>query len=145
MSSLVVINKDYRLKIQSVMLVFSTGFVNYSLSTLLSVSSPLPLPFVKSILYVLYTRIQCEREGGRKYGVIGGEGPQTENTPAAKSLRILILKRDIWNRKSFLIKMACELIQSFKKWRDSAVRFMLACTVVYINYNLLIMRGVRML
>jgi hypothetical protein len=36
MSSLLVFNGVYMLEIQSVMLVFSTGFVNYSTSNLLS-------------------------------------------------------------------------------------------------------------
>ncbi len=48
------------------------------------VSSP-PLPVWISILY---TSIQCVRG---EYGVIGGEGPPTDKTPAAKSLY-----RSIW-------------------------------------------------
>jgi hypothetical protein len=66
MSSLLVFNRVYRLEIQSVMLVFSTDFVNYCPSTFSLVSSP-PLP-----PYTLYTCIQCVR--GEEYGVIGGEG-----------------------------------------------------------------------
>ena len=46
MSSSRVFNRVYRLEIQSVMLVFSTGFVNNCPSNLLQVSSP-PLSTVK--------------------------------------------------------------------------------------------------
>jgi hypothetical protein len=63
MSSLLAFNRVYRLEIQSVMLAFSTGFVNYCLSNLLS----------GVIKYtVLYARIQCVRV---VVWVIGGEGP----------------------------------------------------------------------
>jgi hypothetical protein len=54
MSSLLVLNGVYRLEIQSVMLVISTGFVNYCPSNLLSG--------------------QCVRGGSMGMGVIGGEG-----------------------------------------------------------------------
>jgi hypothetical protein len=44
MSSLPVFNRVYRLEIQSVMLVFSTGFVNFCRYICLSGSPPPPLP-----------------------------------------------------------------------------------------------------
>ncbi len=49
-----------RLEIQSVTLVFSTGFVNYAPLTFSLVSSPPPLPCVNKYT-VLYTRKQCLR------------------------------------------------------------------------------------
>jgi hypothetical protein len=42
MSSLLVFNRVYRLEIQSAMLEFLTGFVNYCPSNLYLVSTPLP-------------------------------------------------------------------------------------------------------
>ena len=65
MLSLLVFHRVYRLEIQSVMLVFLTGFVNYCHSNLLLVSSP---PCVNK--YTVYTSTVCK--GG--YGVIGWEG-----------------------------------------------------------------------
>jgi hypothetical protein len=50
------------LEIQSVMLSVMTGFVNYYPLTFPLVSSP-PSPFPVGIS-ILYTRIQCVREGG---------------------------------------------------------------------------------
>jgi hypothetical protein len=61
MSSLLVFNGVYRLEIQSVMLVFSTGFVNYC--------PPSPPPNVKK--YTVYTYTVCK---GGEYGDIGGDG-----------------------------------------------------------------------
>ncbi len=59
MSSLLVLSRVYRLEIpeiQSVMLVFSPGFVNYCLSNLLSgLLSPSPLPCVNK--YYVYTSV----------------------------------------------------------------------------------------
>ncbi len=82
MSSLLVFNRVYRLEILSVMLVFSTSFVNYCPSNLLSGWLPLPpspLPCVNK--YTVYAYSVCKRG---KYGVIGERRPQTDKTPAAK-------------------------------------------------------------
>ncbi len=78
------------------MLVFSTGFVNYCPSNLLSgllSRPPSPLPCVNK--YSVYTYAVCmvgvwvhRREGL----------PQTDETPAAKSLyRTVSLDSDIWH------------------------------------------------
>jgi hypothetical protein len=85
MSSLLVFNRVYRLEIQSVMFVFSTGFVNYCASNLFSwlAPPPPPLPWVNK--HAIYTYTVC-KGGSTEYGVIGGEGASNRNTPAAKSL-----------------------------------------------------------
>ncbi len=71
MPSLVLFYRVYQLEIQSVMLVFSTGFVNFCPSNLLSgqLSPPTPLPSVNK--YTVYTYTLCK---GGEYGVIGGKG-----------------------------------------------------------------------
>ncbi len=70
MSSLLVYSRVYRLDIQSIMLVFSTGFVNNCPFNRLSGKlSPLP-PFLCEKVYTVYTYTVCK---GREYGVIGGE------------------------------------------------------------------------
>jgi hypothetical protein len=63
MSSLLVFNRVYRLEIQSVIWVFSTGFVNYCPSNLLSgyLSRLPPLPFVNK--YTIYTYTGCKVGG----------------------------------------------------------------------------------
>jgi hypothetical protein len=69
MSSLLVFNRVYRLEIQSVMLVFSTGFLNYCLlSGYLSLPSPTP-PRVNK--YTVYTYTKCK---GGSMGVVSGDG-----------------------------------------------------------------------
>jgi hypothetical protein len=76
MSSLLVFNRVYRLEMQSVTLAFSTSFVNYCPSNLLSgyQSPPLPLlPCVKK--YTVYTYTGCE--GGGSRGLKEGEGAAT--------------------------------------------------------------------
>jgi hypothetical protein len=83
MSSLLVFNRVYRREIQSVMLVFSTGFVNYCPSTFCLIRSPPPcLPCVNK--YTVYTYTVCK--GGGEYGIIGVEGASDRSTPVAKSL-----------------------------------------------------------
>jgi hypothetical protein len=62
MSSLLVFNRVYRLEIQSVMLVFSTSFVKYYPSNLLSGSPPPPPPPSQSQSTVYMYR-QCDWEG----------------------------------------------------------------------------------
>jgi hypothetical protein len=66
MPSLLVSNRVYRPEIQSVRLVFSTGFVNYYLS--------LTFSLIIAPLYTVSTYTVCKGEGGGEYGVIGGEG-----------------------------------------------------------------------
>ncbi len=60
----------YSLETQSVMLVFSTGFVYYCPFPLLSGKSPPPIPCVNK--YTVYTYTVCKGNG--EYEVIGGEG-----------------------------------------------------------------------
>ncbi len=72
MSSLLLFNRVYRLEIQSVMLVFSTPFVNQRPSTFSPVHLPHPLP--------------CTTPNKTQEG----RGPQT---PAAKSLYLSILRK----------------------------------------------------
>ncbi len=68
------------------MLVFSTGFMNYCPSNLLS-GYLLPLP--PSLCELMYfINVYSVLRGG---GVIGGEGPQTDKRPAAKYLYMLII------------------------------------------------------
>jgi hypothetical protein len=87
MPSLLVFNRVYRREIQPVTLVFSTGFVAVSLVSSLS------LPCGNK--YTVYTYTVCK---WWEYWVIGGEGPQTDKTPAAKSLyRSIFLDNDIWH------------------------------------------------
>jgi hypothetical protein len=74
MSSLLVFIRVYRLEIYSVILVFSTVFVDYCPSNLLSDCSS-----------ILYTRKQGVNGGGR-IGSKVGRGPQADETPAAQSL-----------------------------------------------------------
>jgi hypothetical protein len=64
MSSLLGFNRVYRLEIQSVMLVFSTGFVYYCHSNLLSLPSPPPLFCVDKYTCIYVPGIQCVRGGG---------------------------------------------------------------------------------
>ena len=74
MPSLLVFNRAYRLEIQSVMLVFSTGFVNSAPLTFSLVSSPFPtppFPCVNKYTVLTYT-VQYVRGVG-EYGVIGGK------------------------------------------------------------------------
>jgi hypothetical protein len=71
MSSLLLLNRVYKLEIQSVLLVFLTSFVNYCPSIFVSGKLPPALPFVNKYT-ILYTRIQYVR--GWEHGVIGGEG-----------------------------------------------------------------------
>ncbi len=81
--SLLVFTRVCRLEIQSVMLVFSSSFVNYCPSNLISGKlSPLPPPCVNK--YTVYTYTVCKRGGSM--GSSEGRGPQTDITPAAKSL-----------------------------------------------------------
>ncbi len=70
MPSLLVFNRVYRLEIQSVMMVFSPGFMNYYPSNLLSVcSSPTPLPIVnKYEVYSIHVYVQCVGGGGGHRG-----------------------------------------------------------------------------
>jgi hypothetical protein len=89
MSSLLVFNKVYRREIQSVMLVFSTDSANYCPSNLLSgYLYPLPCVNKYTVPYCIYVYgTMCKRGGGVwGGGVIGGRGPQTDKTPAVKSL-----------------------------------------------------------
>ncbi len=91
MPSLLVFYRVYRLEIQSVMLVFSTGFVNYCPSTLTLLSGycspppPSPLPCVKKFTVFTYTVCNGGGGGGIWGHGRGGGGPQTDETPAAKS------------------------------------------------------------
>jgi hypothetical protein len=65
MSSLLVFKRVYRLEIQSVMLVFSTSFVNYYPYNLLNfslISSP-PLPCVNKYS-IMYVNKYTMRKGG---------------------------------------------------------------------------------
>jgi hypothetical protein len=67
MSSLLVLIGVYRLEIHSVMLAFSTSFVNYCLSNLLSGSPPPPLPLFPKAKYSIYRQcVQCV--AGRGWG-----------------------------------------------------------------------------
>jgi hypothetical protein len=86
-------NRDYRLGIQSVMLVFSTGFVNLRPLTFSLISST-TLPCVNK--YTVYTYTMCK---GRSMGSKEGRGSQTDKTPAAKSLyrSIIFLDNDFWH------------------------------------------------
>jgi hypothetical protein len=97
MSSLLVFNRVYILEIKSVMLVFSTGFVNYCPLTFSLVSSPSPPPTLPCVnKYTLYMYTVCK--GGGSVGPYSyeGRGPQTDKTPAAKSLyRSIFLDNDI--------------------------------------------------
>jgi hypothetical protein len=74
MSSLLVFNRVYRLETQSVILVFSTGFVKHCPSNLLpGYLSPLPpSPFpVYTVYGTVHTYAVCK---GGEYWVKGGEG-----------------------------------------------------------------------
>ncbi len=64
MSSSLVFNRVYRLEIQSIMLVFSTPFVNCSPSTF-SLASPTPPPLPK-VTYSIFR--QCVAVGGEGGG-----------------------------------------------------------------------------
>ncbi len=77
------LNGVYGLERQSVMSVFSTGFVNYHAPLTFSLvsSPPSPLPCVNK--YTVYTFIVCKGGSMRSYE---GRGPQPDKTPAAKSL-----------------------------------------------------------
>jgi hypothetical protein len=70
------------MEIQSVMLVFSTGFVNYCPSNLLSGKLSPPPPVNN---FTVYKFTVCVGGGG-SMGSKEGKGPQTDKTPAAKSL-----------------------------------------------------------
>ncbi len=73
MSSLLVFKRVYRLEIQSARMVFSTEFVNYCPSILLSFSLISSPPPSVCELVTVYTR-------GGEYGVTGGEASEnTEN------------------------------------------------------------------
>jgi hypothetical protein len=63
MSSSLVFNRVYRLEIQSVMLVFSTPFVKYCPSRLLT-NSPPPLPLFPVLVYVFIHTVYNRGEGG---------------------------------------------------------------------------------
>ncbi len=81
MSSLLVFNRVYRLEIQSVMLIFWTGFLPLLPSLWLSLPlPPSPLPYANK--YTGYTYTQCARGGS--LGSKEGTRPQTDKTPAAK-------------------------------------------------------------
>jgi hypothetical protein len=58
MSSSLMFIRVYRLDIQSVMLVFSTGFVNYIAPQTFSLISTAPLLFVNK--YTVYTSTVCK-------------------------------------------------------------------------------------
>jgi hypothetical protein len=96
MPSLLVFNIVYGLKIQSVMLVLSTGLLTLVPLTLSLVSYPSPppppFPVWKSILYA---RIQCVRGGvwGHRRG--GGQG-QIKHLPKVP-LQVSFLDDDIWH------------------------------------------------
>jgi hypothetical protein len=82
MSSLLIFNTVNRLEIQSVMLVFSTGFVNHCPLTFSLVSSP-PLPCVSK--YTVHTYTMCKGWGGGwVWGHMRGVGLRQINTCAAK-------------------------------------------------------------
>ncbi len=114
MASLLVTHRVYRLKIQSVMLLFSTGFVNHSPSM---VSSPplSPFPCVNK-----YTA-QCTHLYS-VYGVIGGKRASNRKTPAAKYLYWSIFKKSrhlgffffiyIWSKLSSLFQLPATNFES---------------------------------
>ncbi len=82
MSSLLSFNRFYRLEIQSVMLVISTGFMNYCPCNLLS-DQLSPPSLCEQVYYIhVYTVVR----GGGSMGSQEGRGPRTDKTPAAKFL-----------------------------------------------------------
>ncbi len=84
MTSLLVLNRVYILEMQSVMLVFVRLCELLHLNPFLWLGL-LPPPF-KLVYCIPYTYTVCGGEGGVDYWVKGGRGPQTDKTPAAKSL-----------------------------------------------------------
>ncbi len=55
------------------------------------VGLPLPIPCVNTEqVYCIHLNCVCYTVRGGEFGVIGGEGPQTDKTPAAKSLYMSI-------------------------------------------------------
>ncbi len=106
MSFLLLFNRVYRLEIQSVMLVFRLAL--WTIAPLVSSTPPPPFHVWISIQYLYNTRIQCVRG---KNGVIGwwGWGPQTDKTPATKSLY-----RSIFFSERHLALLSISLI--FLRW-----------------------------
>ncbi len=77
MPSLLVFNRVYRLEIQTVLLVFSTGFVKHCPSNLLSGQLyPPSLPCVNT--YTVQCTHVCVRGGGGSMGSQEGSGLQTD-------------------------------------------------------------------
>ncbi len=113
MSSLLVFNRVYRLEIQSVMLVFSTGFVKHCLSNLLhgQLSPPPPLPCVNKYVYTVHTYV---------YSVYGGSmgsqkrrRPQTnKHLPPSTCTGQFLRKADIKGLVSLYIFGLCLLLSA---------------------------------
>jgi hypothetical protein len=88
MTSLLVFNRVYRLEIKQKQSFwyFRPALCTFAPLTFSLVSSPpSPLPCVnKYIVYTVYAYTVCKRGGST--GSLEGRGPQTDKTPAAKSL-----------------------------------------------------------